>query len=116
MLKIMNYKRNKKRIKMFLIISVCFLILLTNKVYAMKNPIFVIKVKRAFERIQDYLIFISTPAAGVAICTGFLMKKFSFGDEERIRTAKKVIRGSVVSYVFILSIKFIIDLIQVVLK
>ena len=62
-------------------------------IYAMtdKSPVLVNKFKRAFEKIQEYLILIATPAAGVAICTGLLMRKFSFGDEERVRRAKKII-------------------------
>ena len=40
------------------------------------------------------------------------MKKFSFGDEERIRIAKKLIRGSLFSYGFILAINLILSAIQ----
>ena len=40
------------------------------------------------------------------------MKKFSFGDEERIRTAKKLIRGSLFSYAFILAIQLILSAIE----
>ena len=41
------------------------------------------------------------------------MKKFSFGDEERIRIGKKVIRGSLFSYAFILSIDLILSAIAI---
>ena len=40
------------------------------------------------------------------------MKKFSFGDEEKIRTAKKLIRGSLFSYGFILAIDLILSAIK----
>ncbi len=40
------------------------------------------------------------------------MKKFSFGDEERIRTGKKLIKGSLFSYAFILAIDLILSTIQ----
>lgn len=40
------------------------------------------------------------------------MKKFSFGDEERIRIGKKIIRGSLFSYAFILAIDLILSAIQ----
>ena len=40
------------------------------------------------------------------------MKKFSFGDEEKMRTAKKVIRGSLVSYAFVLAIDLILSAIK----
>ena len=81
-----------------------------------KSPILVNKFKRAFEKIQEYLILIATPAAGVAICTGLLMRKFSFGDEERVRTAKKLIRGTIFAYALIKSTKLILNFILVILK
>lgn len=87
-------------------------------IYAMtdKSPILVNKFKRAFEKIQEYLILIATPAAGVAICTGLLMRKFSFGDEERVRTAKKLIRGTIIAYALIISTKLILNFILVILR
>ena len=81
-----------------------------------KSPILVNKFKRAFEKIQEYLILIATPAAGVAICTGLLMRKFSFGAEERVRTAKKLIRGTIIAYALIISTKLILNFILVILK
>lgn len=81
-----------------------------------KSPILVNKFKRAFEKIQEYLILIATPAAGVAICTGLFMRKFSFGDEERVRTAKKLIRGTIIAYALIISTKLILNFILVILK
>lgn len=40
------------------------------------------------------------------------MKKFSFGDDEKIRTGKKLIRTALVSYVFILLLKLILTTIS----
>ena len=48
----------------------------------------------------------------MAVGSGIFMKKFSFGDEERIRTAKKIIRGTLFSYGFILAIDLILSAIQ----
>ena len=48
--------------------------------------------------------------------TGVFMKKFSFGDEERIRTGKKVIRGALFSYSFILAIDLILSAIQLLMS
>ena len=48
--------------------------------------------------------------------TGVFMKKFSFGDEERIRTGKKVIRGALFSYAFLLSIDLILSVIQLLVS
>ncbi len=75
-------------------------------------PKLVNKIITAFENIQSYIVAIATPVAAVAIGSGFLMQKFSFGDEERIRTGKKLIRTSIVSYAFILVLDLIISLIK----
>ena len=40
------------------------------------------------------------------------MKKFSFGDEEKIRTGNKLIKGSLFSYSFILAINLILAAIK----
>ncbi len=75
-------------------------------------PKLITTILDAFENIKGYLIAIATPVAAVAIASGFLMQKFSFGDEERIRNGKKLIRTSIVSYAFILALDLIISLIQ----
>ena len=76
------------------------------------TPKLVTKINSAFEDIEQWIIKISTPAAAVAVCTGALMRKFSFGDEEKIRTGKKLITGSLFSYAFILAIDLILSAIQ----
>jgi len=48
--------------------------------------------------------------------SGFLMQKFSFGDEEKIRTGKKVIRGSLFSYILILAIDLVLSAVQLLIK
>ena len=40
------------------------------------------------------------------------MKKFSFGDEERIRIGKKLVRNSLFSYAFVLAIDLILSAIK----
>ena len=52
------------------------------------TPKLITKLNDAFEDIESWIIKIATPAAAVAVCTGALMRKFSFGDEEKIRTGK----------------------------
>ena len=79
------------------------------------DPKLVTTLDNAFGKIEDYIIKFSTPAAAVAVGTGVLMKKFSFGDEEKIRTANKLIRGSLFSYGFILCIDLILSLFQTLL-
>ncbi len=79
-------------------------------------PKLVNKIIDAFENIKSYIVAIATPIAAVSIGAGFLMQKFSFGDEERIRTGKKLIRTSIVSYAFILTLDLIISLIEGLIK
>ena len=107
---------NKKIIKKIIVIGVIiYFVFLVQNVYA-ADPKLVTTLTKAFEKIKDYIIKISTPAAAVAVGTGVLMKKFSFGDEEKIRTAKRLIRGSLFSYGFILCIDLILSLIDTLLS
>ena len=76
------------------------------------TPELIDKLNNALQTIETWLLTLATPAAAVAIGAGVFMKKFSFEDEERIRTAKKLIRGSLFSYGFILLINLILSAIQ----
>ena len=92
-----------------------FIFLFNNKSYAAlfdSTPKLVSKLNSAFESIEKWLITLSTPAAAVAVGVGIFMKKFSFGDEERIRVAKKLIRGALFSYAFILAIDLVLSAIK----
>ena len=76
------------------------------------TPKLVSKIESAFNNIESWILKLSTPAAAVAVGTGIFMKKFSFGDEERIRTGKKIVRSSLFSYAFILAIDLILAAIK----
>ena len=93
------------------IFLILFNLLFISESYA-ADPKIVNKLNSAFESIEEWLLKLATPAAAVAVGTGIFMKKFSFGDEERIRTAKKLIRGSLFSYAFILAIQLILSAIE----
>lgn len=95
-------------------LSILFLNTFSTSVAA-ADPKLVLTLDSAFEKIESYIVKISTPAAAVAVGTGVLMKKFSFGDEEKIRTANKLVRGSLFSYGFILCIDLILSLFQTLL-
>ena len=98
--------------KIFIFIFVFIAILfITTDCYA-ADPKIVTTIKKAFESIESWIIKLATPAAAVAVGTGVFMKKFSFGDEEKIRTAKRLIRGSLFSYAFILAIDLILAAIK----
>ncbi|MBP3464362.1 MAG: hypothetical protein J6K45_07830 [Clostridia bacterium] len=79
-------------------------------------PKLISTLNSAFEKIESWIITLSTPAAAIAVGTGVLMKKFSFGDEERIRTGKRLIRGALFSYAFILCIDLILSTINSLLS
>lgn len=88
-----------------------FIIIITSNCYA-ADPKLITTIKKAFESIESWILKIATPAAAVAVGTGVFMKKFSFGDEEKIRTGKRLIRGSLFSYAFILAIDLILSAIK----
>lgn len=99
--------------KIFLtFILATYIILLSSSTVFGATPKLVNKLNDAFEDIEGWIIKISTPAAAVAVCSGALMRKFSFGDEEKIRTGKKLITGSLFSYAFILAIDLVLSAIQ----
>lgn len=107
----------KSKIKIFyyflftLIIFLFFLFCFSSPCFA-SYPKLVSKIISAFEKVKDYIVAISTPAAAVSIGCGFLMQKFSFGDEERIRSGKKLIRTAFLSYAFIISLDLIVSMIE----
>ena len=108
---------NKKIKNKIIIISVLFLIMFITfdgECFA-ADPTLISKLKSAFEKIQGYILRLATPVAAVSVGVGALMRKFSFGDEEKIRTGKNLIRGSIVSYVVILLTDMILALINTLL-
>ena len=105
----------KKKSFYFYYILILFFILLFSFLtisFSWGEPQIVSNINSAFETIESWILKISTPAAAVAVGTGVFMKKFSFGDEERIRTGKKLIKGSLFSYAFILAIDLILSAIK----
>lgn len=100
----------KKKI-LYISVYLIFFLLTEAKSYA-AYPTLVSKLQSAFESIQSWLLALATPAAGISIATGAFMKKFSFGDDEKIRTGKKLIRTALFSYVFVLLLKLILSTIS----
>ena len=96
--------------------SIILFFVFGNSCFALGEPKLVSKINSAFENIESWILKLSTPAAAVAVGTGVFMRKFSFGDEERIRTGKKIIRGSIFSYAFILLTNLILSAVQALLK
>ena len=101
-------------LKFIIILSFTLFFTFSNTSFA-AYPKLISTLTSAFESIETWLIRISTPAAAVAVGTGIFMKKFSFGDEERLRMGRKIIRGSLFSYAFLLSIDLILSTINLLL-
>lgn len=104
----------KKRF-LFILLFILFLLIFSSNVSANifnGNPEIVDKLNSAFEKIESWMLKLATPAAAIAVAVGLFMKKFSFGDEERLRIAKKLIRGSLFSYAFILVLDLILSAIN----
>ena len=85
-----------------------FNVFFISKTYA-ADPKIVGKLNSAFESIEEWLLKLATPAAAG---TGVFMKKFSFGDDERMRLGKKLIKNSLFSYGFILALDLILAAIK----
>ncbi len=98
----------KKKIFLFTII---FMFVFISISFASTAKI-VTRVDKALSTISKWIVKISTPAAAVAIGSGLLMKKFSFGDEDRILAGKKLIRSTIFSYSFVLVIDLVLDAIK----
>lgn len=103
---------NKKTL--ILILSLTFTLSFCSLTYAgiFTGDDLATKITNGLSEIQSWIVKIATPAAAVAIGSGLLMKKFSFGDEEKITTGKKLIRSTLFSYAFVLLIDPVISAIQ----
>lgn len=85
------------------------------QVQAASDPTLVNKLNSALKKIQGYLVKLATPAAGVAIATGVMMRKLSFGNEEKMVMGKKVIVNAIVCYGIIISINLILKFVDAVI-
>lgn len=109
--------KNKKIFNLTYMFFVTFILIFSFSCQAFaSDPKLITTLNGAFEKLESYLLKLATPAAAVAVGTGVFMKKFSFGDEEKIRTAKKLIRGSLFSYGFILCVDLVLSLIKTLLS
>ena len=75
--------------KKIIFLLLAFVLLTCTIVSAASEPKLIKTINNGLTQIKEWIIKLATPAAAVAIGTGILMKKFSFGDEERIITRQK---------------------------
>ena len=71
-------------------------------------PTIMNNLKTALTKIQEWLVAIATPAAAIGVITGVLIKKFSFGDTERMLVGRRLIRSCFVSYGMVVGIDLIL--------
>ena len=71
-------------------------------VFAATTPTLVNKLNTIFKKIKTYMVKIAGPACGLAIATGVMIRKLSFGDEEKMLVGKRVIINAVFCYFLIL--------------
>ncbi len=100
-----------KAITKTLLFATFFILLFSSTSFCATAKI-VSKLENALKTISKWIVKLSTPVAAVALGSGLLIKKFSFGDEERISMGKKIIRNSIFSYAFILVIDLVLDAIK----
>lgn len=89
-----------------------FITMIFSSICFAATPKLITNLEKSLTTIKDWIIRIATPAAAVAIGAGIMMKKFSFGDEERIVAGKKLIRNTLFSYAFILSVDLVLKAIE----
>ena len=102
---------NKKNIYQILLFIIIIYFSFTTTSYC-AYPQLITKLNNAFEKIKTWLVSLATPAAAVSVATGIFMKKFSFGDDERMRIGKKLIRTAIFSYILILVLDLVLSTIQ----
>ena len=99
------------------IMCISMSIIFSYSVYAASStPTLVTKINSAFTKIQGYLEKIATPIAGVCIASGFLIRKLSLGDEQKMIMGKRIIINSSVGYAGIRLLDIIIKFVETVVK
>ena len=76
------------------------------------TPTLVNKLNSIFKKIKEYMIKLAGPAAALAIATGVMIRKLSFGDEEKMIMGKKVIINAIFCYFLILLVDLIVKFIE----
>lgn len=80
------------------------------------EPTLIKKLNTALGKIKTWLVKLALPASGVGIAVGVFVRKFSFGDEQKLAVGKKIIVNSIVGYGMILCIDMILKTIEALVK
>ena len=79
---------------------------------AASYPTIMNNLNSALTKIQSWLVTIATPAAAIGVISGVLIKKFSFGDTERMLVGRRLIRSCFVSYGMVMGIDLLLKAIK----
>ena len=97
----------KKKVTV-MIMMFCVLSITVSFAAAAKYPTIMTNLNTALTKIQEWMVTIATPAAAIGVITGVLIKKFSFGDTERMLIGRRLIRSCFVSYGMVVGIDLIL--------
>ena len=100
-----------KKIYVVLTVILC-IVVVSNNVFAATTPTLITKLNTGLKNILTYIEKLATPSAGVAIATGVMIRKLSFGDEEKMIIGKRTIINAIVGYLIIQLIDLIIKFIE----
>lgn len=106
---------NRRKSISTIVIVLVVLFFTVSNIYAATTPTLVNRLNSALKNILSYLEKLATPAAGVAIASGVMIRKFSFGDEEKMVIGKRVIINAIVGYGIILLIDLILKFVEAVI-
>ncbi len=90
----------------------CVLIMTVSFAAAASYPTIMNNLNSALTKIQSWLVTIATPAAAIGVISGVLIKKFSFGDTERMLVGRRLIRSCFVSYGMVMGIDLLLKAIK----
>ena len=76
------------------------------------TPTLVNKLNTILKKIKEYMVKLAGPAAALSIATGVMIRKLSFGDEEKMILGKRVIVNAIFGYFIILLVDLIVKFIE----
>ena len=85
---------------------------LCSSIFAATTPNLVNKLNTILKKIKTYMVKIAGPACALAIATGVMIRKLSFGDEEKMIVGKRVIINAIFCYFIILLVDLIVKFIE----
>lgn len=102
----------KKKFKLVAIFLICVIVVSAPSLEAASTPTLVTKLNTALKKILSYFEKLAPAAAGVAIASGVMVRKFSFGDEQKLILGKRIIVNAILGYAIILLIDVILKFVD----